>query len=448
MMRRLGFYLPLLVVLLPAPGVQAQNTGMPNGVKLSTTYTIGRKPLVAVRPAGGTSDLAIAQMVTGILQQDLDYSDRFQIGQTPSALAAGQVDYGQWNSLNVVYLVTSELSPAAQGYMLNIQLHDVPYSKVKQTQSFQLPAGNAPNFRMAVHAVSDELVRWMVGEPGSAASRIAFMRSTGGGAELIVVDSDGQNQQRVLTSPRGYIYSPAWSPDGHRIAYSVRNANEHVQLFERDLTTGTSRVISNRSVMAFTPAYSPDGQRLAFSFAIGNGSEIHDIDLGRGGAPRRITQSRWADASPTYSPDGRRIAFQSDRLGQPHIFVASAEGGTASALTPFGVGRIKFVAPDWSPTSNEIVFHGESQGGFHLMIVDANRPGTAAQITDAGSNEDPSWAPDGRHIVYTGVGSAGSGLYVIDRFSGRTRKLVSGDALKMPEWSGRLATPNLAAAGN
>ncbi|MEX2281255.1 MAG: hypothetical protein WEE89_02080, partial [Gemmatimonadota bacterium] len=309
-----------------------------------------------------------------------------------------------------------------------------------------LPPATASNFRMAVHSVSDEIVRWLTDRAGAAASRIAVARNTPRGSELILVDSDGENVHRVLTSQH-WIYSPALSPDGHKIAYSQRTPSGKIELRERDLTTNSDRVISNRSIMAFTPAYSPDGKRLAFSFAIGDGTEIHEFDLERGGAPRRITNTRSTDGAPSYSPDGSRVAFHSNRLGNNHVFIAStSDGGNLTALTPRGVGPVKFTAPDWSPMGDEIVISGDSKGGFHLMIVNANRPGSASQITETGINEDPTWAPDGRHIAYTGVGREGAGLYVIDKTTGRTRRVLAGDHLKMAEWSGRLA--GATAAGN
>jgi TolB protein len=152
--------------------------------------------------------------------------------------------------------------------------------------------------------------------------------------------------------------------------------------------------------------------------------------------------------NPTYSADGSRIAFNSDRLGQLHVYVMSASGGEATLISPYNYGEPGYyAAPDWSPTSDDIVFAGRSRGEYQIMIAKANRPGVAQQLTSSGRNEDPSWAPDGRHVVYTGVGREGSGLYVIDTQSGSIRRLVAGSRLQMADWS-PLLMRNGTSAGN
>ncbi len=429
-----------LCALALAPAVYAQDTTrVPTGVELVGRYNVSKRPLIAVRPitdAGASAD--VARSVTEILKQDLDYSDRFEIGEVPSNLASGAVDYRQWNSLNVWYLVTGSLAPASSGYQLTLELHDIVYGNVKATKQYTLPAQGDRNFRLAVHRASDDIVMTFMNQPGMAASRIAYIQRAGNNYELVVVDYDGENPQRIISSPT-MIYSPAWSPEGTKLAYAVRNENARVELHERDLATGRVRVISSRPEVSFTPAYSPDGRRLAFAVSVGGTvTEINDYDLVQGCCMRRISRGPRNDLNPTYSPDGRRIAFLSDRIGSPHIFIIPADGGEATMLTPYNVERVKFTAPSWSPAGNEVAFSGQSRGGFQIMIADVRRPGVARQVTSSGDNEDPSWAPDGRHIIFSSTGREGSGLYVIDTVTGRRRQVVAGFRLRTPEWSQRL----------
>ena len=437
-----------LALIAASPLAAQDNTRVPTGVELIGRYSTGKRPLVAVRPAEGAAPTA-AEQVSAIIQRDLQYSDRFEMGAVPAQLASGVVDYRAWNSLNVVYLVVPVITPADDGYQLRVDVHDIVYGTLKGSSVHQLPSATSRDFRLAVHAVSDEVVRRITGQPGIAATRIAYSRRAGGGYELVTVDYDGENVQRLLSST-GMIYSPTWSPDGRKLAYGVRAQSAKVELHERDMASGRVRVISARPEFSYAPAYSPDGRKLAFSVSVGSlVSEINEYDLVNSCCIKRLSRSARNDLSPSYSPDGSRIAFNSDRLGQLHIYAMPAGGGEATLISPYTHGEPGYyAAPDWSPTSDDIVFAGRSRGEYQIMIAKASRPGVAQQITSSGRNEDPSWAPDGRHIVFTGVGREGSGLYVIDSQTGSIRRLVAGSRLQMADWSPVLVRSTSSAAGN
>src|SRR5262245_1826852 len=106
--------LPMLFLLCAATQLNAQDTTrVPTGVRLSTRYNVVKKPSVAVQPIAGAPG-----QVTDILKRDLDFSDRVDVVETPQTLASGAIDYGQWSSLNVIYVVAGNVTPTGDGYQL------------------------------------------------------------------------------------------------------------------------------------------------------------------------------------------------------------------------------------------------------------------------------------------------------------------------------------------
>jgi TolB protein len=134
------------------------------------------------------------------------------------------------------------------------------------------------------------------------------------------------------------------------------------------------------------------------------------------------------------------MAFNSNRLGTrvPQIYVMPAEGGEAELISPYVFGRGGYyTSPDWSPTSNQVAFHGRiERGRYQILVAEVEDRGSRVlQLTWEGNNEDPTWAPDGRHIAFVGERSYGFGLFVVDAVSGRIRTLLTGRRVKVPDWS-------------
>jgi TolB protein len=424
--------LPAFLVLVFAPALRAQDTLV---FRIRTTYQPGSEPGFVVLPfvSGGGSDAAL---VRGIIRRDVDFSDRFRVRDGASAVRPGEPVRAVVAQDTVAdWMVAGEVTPRPGGLTLRVALYDVRLGDIKENRSFNLPRPTDAGFRMAVHAVSDEVLRWVDGTPGFAASRIAFVRAGRGTKEVYLVDSDGENVQRV-TSDGSIALSPAWSPDGRRIAYTSFREGTPV-LYERDLGAGTDRAVSRREGLNITPAYAPDGQTLAFAATRGSSTEL--VALRRGeGAPEPLLRGGRGDAlSPTWSPDGGRIAFVSNRLGEPHVYVATL-GGEARLLSEYRYGQAGYnTSPDWSPKGSEVAYHTRIGGVHQVAVVDANG-GKPRVLTSGGSNEDPSWAPDGRHLVFAASGPEG-GLFVADTLSGRIRPLLRGHVDGLPDWSPVLA---------
>ncbi|HEU0079709.1 MAG TPA: hypothetical protein VFQ76_18770, partial [Longimicrobiaceae bacterium] len=396
------------------------------------TYRPGSEPGLLVLPfaaAPGSEGAAVA--VRQVVRQDLDFSDRFRVQDAPAGTRpVAPAAVGEWADRGADWVLAGEVRPQGSGLALRLALLDAVYGTVKGERTFQVPRAGDRGFRMAVHASADEVVRWATGEPGMAASRIAYVLQGRGSKEIYMVDWDGENVQRV-TSDGSIALSPAWSPDGARIAYTSFRSGVPA-LYERSLATGQDREVSRRDGLNITPAYSPDGRTLAFAATVGGNTEIAVVS--GGGGFEALTRGRRSDSlSPTFSPDGSRIAFVSNRLGEPHVYVMQ-RGGEPRLLSEYRYGTQGYnTSPDWSPRGSAIAYHTRVGGTPQLAVVDA-AGGRPRVLTSRGVNEDPSWAPDGRHLVFASD-REGGGLFVIDVISGRTRQLLRGRGYGLPDWS-------------
>jgi TolB protein len=425
----------LLFAFLHAASAVAQE---PSGVRLGLMYQPEYQPGLVVLPfAAEAGAERMTEPIRGIVEQDLDFSDRFEVMRGASGAMPGEpVNLDLWQERGADWVLDGAMrSGPSGGTLLRLVLHDAVYGSVKGDRTFVLPAQGDPNFRMAVHAASDEIVRWATGDVGPAASRIAFvLNARDGSKEMYIIDYDGENVQRI-TSDGAITLSPAWSPDGNRIAFTSYRTGSPL-LYERDLRAGTDRLISDRDGINITPAYSPDGTTIAFSTTVSGNTEVATYNRERNCCLEQHTEGRQFDSlSPSYSPDGRRFAFVSNRLGEPHIYVMAVGGGEPRLISDYAFGGRGYnTSPDWSPAGEKIAYHSRIDGIMHIMVADLET-GTRRLLTNEGNNEDPSWAPDGRHVVFSSRDREGGGLFILDTVGGRVRPLLRGAGYGLPDWS-------------
>ncbi len=420
--------------LVPGAG-SAQD---PSNVRIGIRYEPGYVPALVVAGVRAAPRLEeVAERADEILRTDLDYSDRFEILPVPDSLRVDAVvNYGLWNQLGAVWLVTADVSGTPAAPILRVGLHDVVYGTLKNIRAFTLPPLDGEDFRMAVHRVSDAVVAWATeGDPGIAATRVAFRRrSADGTSHLYIVDSDGQNLRRV-TGGDGAVYSPAFSPDGQRLLFQTMDAVGATAVHELDLDSGRRRVVSAQPGLNITPTYTPSG---AIVLARSTGGSTEIFQLGGG----QLTRTGGGDAlNPSFSPDGRWMAFEATPLGQQQVYVQPTTGGRPRLISRYVHGeRGSAAGPDWSPLGDRIAFAAWVDNMFQIFGV--NPDGTDRRaLTSRGNNEDPAWAPDGRHIVFASTQRQGRGLWILDTVTGRTRILSSGRVDEVPDWSPPIPAP-------
>ena len=414
---------------LAAPAAAQDSVPQAGGVRLTLRYDPGNRPSLVIVPGPGLDS------VRAILKRDLDFSDRFETiiqpdGATAPAGPAGPLNYALYKNFGAAFAL--ELSQV--GTQTTIRLHDVNGGKVLNTMETRFADAGDPALRMQVHRASDEVVRWVTGTPGVAATRIAYVS----GGRIMYMDFDGA-AITALTPAGETALSPAWSPTADRIAYTRLGEGKGPVLIQR-LSGGAPQVVPGaESALNITPMFSPDGQVLAYAQAGEQGTNIQVANVSDMCCVQRLTTGRFADnLSPTYAPDGQRIAFVSTRAGPPQIYVMEANGTNAELLVPFDFGVTgSSNAPEWSPDGVSLAFHREVSGGPQIFVLDiAGR--RLKQLSSSGRNEDPTWAPDGKHIAFVSDRTGQRQVWVIDIETGRVRAITTGGASRLPAWSRRL----------
>ena len=417
-----------------APMARAQDTTVAPGVRLGLNYDPRSRPGVIVLPV---QDQYGDDSLRMIIQRDLDYSDRMNVialdvetlsGLTPAA--GEKINFALVGKFGAALLV--RMTPTTQG--LHVAAYDVSRGQLLTSEHFLFDRRDR-DWRFAVHGISDQIEQWVFGKRGIAQTRIAYVND----GTLRIVDSDGA-ETRTITTGRGAL-SPAWSPTGESVVYTVLG-NNGTQVEELDVRRGGTRRISQiRAGLNITPIYQPDGSGILYAQGTGNGTDL--IFAGLEGEPRRITAGRGTDnTSPSYSPDGHQIAFISGKSGQPQVYIMDADGSNVQLLTPYTVGTRSYRAsPDWSPDGRAIAYE-QQNGNFQIFMIDV-RDRNPKQLTSEGENEDPSWAPDGRHIVFSSTRSGDKQLWILDTESGRTRQLTHSRGARLAAWSPILANPEV-----
>lgn len=418
----------------PAP----QDPNQPQ-IGLKITGAAQRQIPIAVPPlkitgqSSGDSKAA-ADLIRAVVSADLTYSGLFNV--LPPSLyeslpsAPGHVPLRDFAAIGAQGVVQGNVGAdpnAAGGLVVEGIIFD---SKSEALIAGKRYRGSRALARDIAHRIANDVMVAYTGRTGVSLTRIVVVGRAGGGKEIFVMDHDGADLKQI-TKNGSLNLSPAWSPDGRRLAFvSYRQGNPRLYIYSGD--DGSLKDASPPgSELCVAPDWSPDGRQIAFSSSSSGDSEIFLLDVATSRS-RQITFNRGSDTSPAWSPSGREIAFTSDRSGRPQIYVMDAEGANVRRLTNDGTYNDSAA---WSPSGDRIVFVSRIEGRFDILLLDITTGRVSRLTQNAGNNENPRWSPDGRHIVFSSNRSGSYKIHTMDADGNRQEELRTPMEATMPDWS-------------
>jgi TolB protein len=365
--------------------------------------------------------------VSEVARADLERSGVFKLISTGNTIPeTATIDYDAWKNIGARALAAGSVAKLADGrYDVRYKLFDVVGGKELSTLNQSTPERY---LRLAAHKIADDIYEKLTGVRGAFATRVAYVNENRAGRmyRLEIADADGQGVQ-VAVSSNEPIISPAWSPDGTKVAYVSFEAKKAV-VWVQDLMTGKRHVVANQKGSNSAPAWSPDGSKLAVALSKDGHTQIYVLNTDGSGL-HRVSNSSGIDTEPQWSPDGQSIYFTSDRSGGPQVYRMPAGGGSASRVTFNGSYNI---SPRIAPDGKTLAWISQRGGQFALYVMDL---ATGQEQRLADSATEPSFAPNGKYIMYATGAGRNKSLAVVS-VDGRVRQRLTTNAgtIREPSW--------------
>ncbi|MGR6874686.1 Tol-Pal system beta propeller repeat protein TolB [Pseudomonas sp. HK3] len=402
---------------------------------IEITQGIASSIPISVVPFQTVSLSSSGAVIDDVVRNDLERSGHFSVLGPKDMLSHPHTEsdlyFRDWRLLKQEYVVMGVITElAGDQYQIRYQLFDVFNERELLTQTLK---GTEQQLRDVAHRISDAIYEQLTGIRGAFSTKIAYVTTNPERTRfnLSIADSDGAREKIILTSKYS-IFSPAWAPDGKRIAY-VMMEDAGSRVYVQDITTGKKQLISSNRGLNSAPAFSPDGNKLAVTLSKDGNPEIYVVNL----TTRkwlRVTNHYGIDTEPNWMPDGKHIIFTSGRSGSPQIYRKNIETGYVERLTFEGNYNARArLAQDGRFLV--MVHQSQQSGEFHIASLDLTRGLLQILSSDTYLDESPSVSPNGVMVMYAAKHNKRSILAAVS-VDGDVKFLVpskSGD-VREPAW--------------
>lgn len=308
----------------------------------------------------------------------------------------------------------------------NFEIVDLGAAKLIGARQTHISGSSTQELQAAAIAISNKIYAAITGTTNDLVGKIAYVEEIGKANQKIstlkVMDVATQNVKNIQTI-NGSILTPAFSPDGTKLAYTILHQDELPLIYIQELGSDQKTLVTPFKGSNLSPAFSSDGNALLFSGSHDNDNpNIYRLDL-VANRLSTITQLDGAENSPSYLPNSQ-IIFTADN-GSRSQSIYRLNNNTPIRITTGSSPRV-------SHDGTRLAY---TQGS---SLIVANISGTNPKIiAKIGTEGMASFSPNGTSIVYSTQMGNDSKLIINQLNTGHETILPTTGIIKDPTWSAR-----------
>jgi serine/threonine-protein kinase len=210
-------------------------------------------------------------------------------------------------------------------------------------------------------------------------------------ARICWVHRDG-TVHALIDTLRPYGYA-SLSPDGLRLAMTIRAANDDIWIFH--LARGTMTRLTFGGGNSDFPSWTPDGKRILYITERGRTWRYFTKLSDGSGAEEELNSSINPDpiAPPSFSPDGRLLVYAKEG----NIWTMTLDGDHRASLLLESPANKQ--APRFSPDGKWLSYTSNESGRNEVFVVPFPKAEGKWQVSTNGG-DGARWTKNGRELLY------------------------------------------------
>ncbi len=269
--------------------------------------------------------------------------------------------------------------------------------------------------------------------------KIAFITDRNYYFDVYLMDAiDGKIIKKLIAGNRTpdfeelNIITPSltWSPDGAKIALSVKSGGYDV-IYLIDVESEDKEVIDVQLDGIQSVNWSPDGKKLAFVGHTAKESDIYMYDLDTHNL-ENLTNDIFSDKDPAWTQDSKKLYFVSDRennldakklpksfkiynfnYGQNDIYDIDVESKEIARITNTPDDNESF--PVVGPDGNQLLFISDQNGINNIYKLDLDKNESAVPVTNSLDGlYQLSLSKDGKKLAFSSLYEAGFNIFLLN----------------------------------